>query len=331
MLINTETDKVFKDTNNSEISQQDHVSKEELTDTAHDATPSPLPTIFSLAAEKSKKIEEPSFEDVVATCRAQMDKLLPDRYPPIAYAVKIGRHDVVKSLIDAGESVNATTPAVPVNRGRAGTESGRSPLEIAVKQQDVEMVRILTTYHRENRAAPEISYQRFAIAYFGSSEGCYWSNNRKSEQSSPLLDAFKLGNQEIVDLIIKAHTDPKRLCADFTEVQYTKNSTIMRLWIEQNFLLLKGEQKHVADSTVEMFMNKKDLTGSYADVHTLLQFGWLVTSQEFEQILIANDPQIVQLLLDHPRMEESPFFLLATHNRADLVMYLIEKGDVPLQ
>ncbi|MBS0655038.1 MAG: ankyrin repeat domain-containing protein, partial [Verrucomicrobia bacterium] len=331
MLVNLSKDKVFQNDNNAELAKQDHCTEEELVETSHESPSSSLPTLFSLAADTQKKVKEKTpetFEEMIAHCRAQMDKPLLDRYPPIAYAVKIGRYDVVKFLIDEGESVNEPTPDIPVwySGNAVGMQQGYTPLEIAISQQDVEMVKILTTYSAENRATPEISYQRYMN--LRAQKDHYNTNKQQPREapSSPLLDALKTGNQEIIDLVLKAYTDPTRLYAERTSI---KNPAAMHSWIEQNVLLWKGEKVEVSDAVASLFLNKQGLNCTPSEVESLLQHGWIVTKQELEQALKTNDPQTVRLLITHTRTEESPISLLVRHNRADLVAYLIETGEVP--
>jgi ankyrin repeat protein len=342
MLVNSATDKAFQNDNNHE-----HADEEQLLETSHEPVPCTLPTLFSLAADTKKKVQEKApetFEEMVATCRAQMNKPLLDRYPAIAYAVKIGRHDVVKFLIDEGESVNEATPDIPVVGRRNSIQYGRTPLEIAIKQCDVEMVRLLI----ENGATPEISYCRFNDIWFNERSNYYITSSFSHEVSSPLLDALKLKNQEIIDLVISGYTDPTRLYAELEVVRNSQQTEVMRSWIEQNVFLWKGEQSRVPDDVVNIFLQPPWLmyialpplvfnifkteaghNRSPSDVEKLLQYGAIVTKLVLKQTLETGDPQVVQLLIDHPRREESPFSVLAELNRADLVRYAIEKGEVP--
>ncbi|MBS0656598.1 MAG: hypothetical protein JSR46_12535, partial [Verrucomicrobia bacterium] len=281
------------------------------------------------------------FYGLVELCRSQSGKALLYRYPPIAFAVELGLHDVAKFLIDNGESVQEATPDLPVwweyihdwdsrydRVEQIGMQQGQTPLEIAIKRQDSEMVRILTTYSPENRAIAETNHRRYVGNVAPRGDIGYWSNDGTYVVVESLLsDALKTGNQEIIDLVIKAYSDPEKLYAERTAM---KNPETMRSWIYQNVFLWKGEKVQVPDSVLELFMeNEQGLNRPLSDVAILLQHGWIITRQELEQALVKNDPQMLQLLIDHPRMKESPFILLAEHNRADLASRLIEQGNVP--
>lgn len=314
MYINSSTDKIIRDKILG-ISKDNQADKE-LIETSYDAPDSTLPNIFSIAASASKKIEEKQPEtlaEIVALCRAQMNKPLCDRYPPLAYAVKIGRLDAVKFFIEEGESVNAKTPDIPVYRDpkqwkewKQGIQQGYSPLEIAINNQDVEMVRLLTTY----KADPELNYHRYNPLYFDNDkcyiefEDHYSYKFERPSPSSPLLDALKLGNEEIIDLVIKAYTDPKKLNSVFDNIQNLKNPNIMRFWIEHNFFLWKGVYKEVPRSIIELFLNKKGLQGNFSDIENLLKFGWIVTKKEFEQLLTVSEPQIVNNFVEKGNLGE---------------------------
>ena len=329
--------------------QSDHESIENIDlETAYEQPIQSLPTIFSIASQtvtSTAETKAPDFYEAVELCRQNTDG-----YPPVVYAVKIGRHDLVKFFIDHGESVNAKSRDIPVwwdvshnDRARmeqAGFEPGYTPLELAINQQDVEMVKILTTHNSENRANPEFNYQRFNYL-FPYSAGSYRTHDRNANYrhfqpiSSPLLDATHLGNQEIIDLVVKAYTNPEKLYAEYSTILALQQPESMRSWIEQNYFLWKGVHNEVPDSIVNLFLESQlqDAILGSNPLHTeqFLDYGWTVTKQEFEQAFVENNSQIIDLLIHHDRVEESPFFYIAKQNRADLVTRLLESGKAATQ
>src|SRR5262249_49181550 len=117
--------------------------------------------------------------------------------------------------------------------------------------------------------------------------------------------------------------------AQYASIKKLQNPDAMRSWIQQNVFLWNGENVEVSEEVVALFMNNQGIDCGAPEVEKLLRHGWNVTKQEFEQALMSNDPQVLELLLDHSRCEENLFFALALHNRADLAAYMIEHGKIP--
>jgi hypothetical protein len=71
LFINSTTDKVIQH-DNREITEQNHSKKEELVETVHDPQPSSFPTIFSLAANRSKNAQLQRLpESISKLCRTE--------------------------------------------------------------------------------------------------------------------------------------------------------------------------------------------------------------------------------------------------------------------
>lgn len=286
------------------------------------------------------------FYEVVELCRQQMGNNIPlcDRYPPIAYAVKLGRHDVVKFLIDRGESVNMATPDIPVKHTWEGgynfntyevwigPQNGSTPLEIAVSQQDVEMVKILTTYNLENRANPDIQFRRFDGVIANGDH--YWQNGerygRQPTNYSILLEALKHGNQEIIDFVIRAYTDSERLYAEGSAIQAKQQPESMRSWLEHTSFLRTGVKNEISDDIVNLFLKHRledaILENNFSYVEEFLRHGWKITKKEFEQALLKNDSQILDLLIHHDRVEENLLVIAVKFGSLDGAKACIQAG-----
>ncbi len=260
------------------------------------------------------------FFDVVEQCRAN-----PDGYPPIAYAVKLGRHDVVKFFIDNKESINATTPDIAVWRMfyyenspdtpiLAGTQPGYTPLELAIQKNDTEMVKILTTYNPSNAAPVSGSVHRFNELYLHRSGDSFmasvdhprivspWGTISRNQGLvstvvSPLSLALAGGNEEIIASVIKAYPIAERYGL-FVQIHAMQQANIMRIWLEQT-ALLQGISGQITDETARLFISRSLQEGIVDIAKIYLQQG--VSCKELlflavEQKQLSTVEQLLELV-----------------------------------
>lgn len=296
------------------------------------------PELRSLERESTQKA--PDFYQVVELCRKN-----PDEYPPIAYAVKIGRHDVAKFLIDHNESVNASTPSIPIwtevnptsDYGYwkiTASQPGFTPLELAIQKNDLEMIRILTSYHATNRAAVTTAISRFQFTSPPAPDGFYWGDRQYFPlvTTTPLTQALATGNREIIETIIKSYTTPETLFETVGQIRAVQQESLMRVWLEQYAFLQNGTQIQVADETVQLFLSKslqEALTAnSPTDVLKLLESGWFVSKQELLQIFSTNNPDITRAVMTVGRIQPgiNPMLVAVEAGSVEMLKSYVQQG-----
>lgn len=187
---------------------------------------------------------------------------------PLVHAVWSNNTDLVKILIDNNEDVNLATPPYL-------TEPGDTPLDMAIMTQNKEMVEILLYYHPTNRANHDYTISK----YVGDT---LWT-------TTPLLEAIRRGNEDIVDLILKAFRDPQRLDACFNDIRMSQRPEFMRSWIAQTMFLWKNKTVEIPDEVVTLYMQASAHEAlTHLDVEafkTLVQYGALVNGSCFWDVL----------------------------------------------
>lgn len=286
---------------------------------------STFPTIFTLSAQSSKGT---AFYEIVELCR--------NNPPALCYAVGLGRSDVVKFLIDKGEDINARLPStsVKVDMGDwnaywvyAGEDPGLNPLEIAISQNDIEMVNILMNYHPTNRA--EVEYSR--LQFLKNSEWNEYSGNHVS--ISPLQLALEKNNEKMALLFLNSYQSPEKLFAHFHDIQNFKNPELMKEWIKQNIYLQTGLKKEISDSIVNLFLetdlqkaiSQKDIPA----IKQLLEYSWIVSDRELEKVFETQETEgaieILQCLITNGISIEDAFFLAIKNNQNEIVDFLLQQ------
>ena len=305
------------------------------------------------AEPKTPPTRSADFFDVVEKCRSN-----PDGYPPVAYAVKLGRHDVVKFLIDNKESVNLATPSFPIwndtgfdkiNWRQVATQPGYTPLEIAIQQGDVEMVKILTSYDPANCADITLNTTRYPYAFPATSikfppvnpeyfdmRGKYTFdyNNyiTSSVASTPLSQAISLGNKEIIECIIKSYTSPEKLLGVYEQIRALQQESIMRLWIEQHALLWKGTSLPITEETVQLFLLQSPQqaieAGNISLIKQYIESGWTLSKQAITKIFATKDASLIKLLVQGARLENgvNPMMVATEMGAVDILKSYIQQG-----
>lgn len=300
------------------------------------------------------------FYEIVDLCRS-----CPNGWPSMAYAVKIGRHDVVKFLIDNEENINAQTPTTGVWRWgsedlirNSHDEPGYRPIELAIRQRDVEMIKILTSYHSENKADTHFQNIRYTDLQENLwKTGDYIGYNTRI--STPYSEALATGNQEIIDLIIKSFdpkthplseaiaigdqnlilsvikssTDPVKLFNEHSLLP-KNNREIIRCWIEQTSFLLNNEHLPISENIIDLYSRDQPMQTAIAnsnsdEVTQLLAYCWIIEPTEFMSALEKGNKEIIKLLLNHIKNGHSspfdPYNCLLENNLDDIVQeYLSE-------
>lgn len=253
---------------------------------------------------------------------------------PIAYAVQLQREDVVKFLIDRNENVNQSTPSSPVyhdfgdysvNMFRLpNDEPGQTPLEIAIRQKNSEMIKILTTYHPTNRANPE--YGIFRYTYLSSyGGGDLEAGSQDRYYSSPLVVVLSTEEPELVDLVLKAFQTPETLFNEYYTIRGQNNPLYMRSWMESNIKLWAQTKKEVSDDSIAHFHTHTfDEAITQNDLDSLRIFhenAWLISKEQFESILATENMDAIQLTLDQGRFNPnfSPEEKLLEHGLESLI------------
>lgn len=261
------------------------------------------------AALQAETSEE--FYQVIERCRKN-----PEKWPAIAYAVKINHPDAVKFLIDRQEPVDAETPDKPVwyeggtyfdSIYRAGrNEPGYTALELAVIQQDPQLVAILLTHNSKNKANPELKHLRYVhLRPYGEGYLDETYPPLRTHETSPLWHALQYKNAQLADLLLRAYTTPEKLFSELKPIAHQQDRTLMKSWIEQNVALWKGQQIDTADTLIDLFLNatlpEAIELNQMAYVEHFLQGGWMVSQKEFESAIQKQNKDMIERLLAHDR------------------------------
>lgn len=294
-----------------------------------------LTSLFFVSALQAETPEE--FYRVIETCRKN-----PERWPAIAYAVKIGRHDAAKFLIDRNEPIDADTPDTPVWY-EGGTyfdsiyradrnEPGYTALELAVLAQDVQMVKILLAHNPINRADPEKKHLRYVhLRPYGEGYLDEYYPPLQTRETSPLWHALSSHDSQIVELILKSYTNPERLFSELNPIKHKKNRSMMKSWIEKNIILWNGQAINAPDHMIDLFLNLTLLEAielnQPAYIKQFLECGWIISKKEFELAIQKLDLQTLELLVAHDRFEQgfNPYDALIEKGLDDLATQYFSK------
>lgn len=276
--------------------------------------------MIPLSAQETQQ----EFYQVIEKCRKN-----PEKWPAIAYAVKIGRQDIVKFLIDAKEPINVDTPSKPVWY-EGGTyfdsiyradrnEPGYTALELAVIQQDAQMVKILLT-HGANSETKHIRYAHLSPYREGYLD-CHYPQ-LQTRETSPLWHALSNDNSQIVDLLLKSYKNSERLFSELKQICNKNNGPMIKSWIEQNVTLWNVQTIDVTDHMIDLCLSFTlcEAIESNQYIEIFLECGWIVSEKEFELAVSKHD--VLELFLTHDRFEEgfNPFDTLLERKMDDLSM-----------
>jgi ankyrin repeat protein len=306
-----------------EIAIQPERNEDEIAEHFSETTKA-LPTLFSLAAKELKS----DFYDIIELCRK-----CPDGYPPVAYAVKLQRYDVVKFLLNHGEAVDARLPHKehwldvgdwhPDVR-HFGNSDGLTALELAIDQQDLEMVNILTKYNPSNCANPLLVRTELIVVPIN------FSARVTEILHTPLSKALTTGNKALVEAIIEACTAPELLFEAYEQIGATQETEIMRLWAERYTFLIQG--KPLSEKTIQtIFSTSLDeciKNNDLPKIKQFLDFGWFLSTNDVKHFFDSNDPSCIELLVNHSLFKSgiSPVTMAVDTGRVDILKAYIEKG-----
>ncbi len=237
---------------------------------------------------------------------------------PIAYAVEIERPDVVKFLIDMNEDVNRPTPGTPVYFIKFGPpgnehyddiadEPGKTPVEIAIEKNNLELLTILLYDHPTNSANVEYEVLRYHPQNLRKFKNGFASSEYYPQvRSSPLIIAMKGKNHVIVDMIMKAYRTLDKLSDAFPYVKRESNKDFMRFWIAQTVKLWKNEEVEVPEEVAELFLtktlNQSIQEHDYETLSLLTEYGMLINKEEFQAAIATQDSDLIALLFNKGRM-----------------------------
>lgn len=252
----------------------------------------------------SKTLQEPmapDFYEVVELCKKK-----PEGYPPIAYAVKLNRPDVVKFFLEHGESIHGRTPHMEnwaylhensFEMKNFGNTEGCTALELAIKQQNVEMVELLTMHNADPLLARKII----------TLDHSYYHPQTVVSYSTPLSEAIAVGNKEIVEVLLKSCKMPESFFSTFGQVQAMQQADIMQTWIEQYALLRTGVSTPISQEVVKTLMTgslqEAVLNGNVSIVKQVLDSGWVLSGAEVKTMLLSNNRDILALLSNHAYLQ----------------------------
>lgn len=276
----------------------------------------------------------------------------PRGWPPIAYAVKLNRGDVVKYLLDHGEDANASTPSLPLWYESSSSDrpscignlfEGYVPLEIAVFYENVEMVKILTTYCENNRAIPEISHIRYIDLMWNVPKDIWdiyggvriETALQNSINTTPFLEALKTNNEELIIAVMQSYTNLDAFFLLRETVTQKQNPHLMRSWIEHQMLLRQDHPRDIPDQVVDLFLHYT-LSGlisdnDYTNVELLLDYGWPIKEKEVLKLIQENNQEALHFLLSRKQsyLGFDIYDLLLKNNLQDLVSECLSLETVP--
>lgn len=285
----------------------------------------------------SKITEQNDFYEVVNQALNR-----PRGWSPIAYAVKLGRGDVVKYLLDHGEDANVATPALPLWYEGSSSDhasyignlfEGYAPLEIAVFYENVEMVKILTTYNENNRAISEISHVRYTDLMWDVTKdiweiyGVYKieTANHNRINTSPFLEALKTNNEELIIAVMQSYTNLDAFLLLRESITQTKSPHLMRSWLMHQFLLRQDNLRDIPDQIVDLFIYST-LSGlisdnDYANAALLIDYGWSIEEKEIKKMIAENNKKALHFVLSraHSYVGFDLYDLLLKNNLQDVV------------
>lgn len=233
---------------------------------------------------------------------------------PIAYAVSINNTDLVKFLIDNNEDVNLATPAIPAfwvsdwtePDIRVADQPGKTPLDIAIESQNREMVEILLYYHPTNRANHDYTVSRHYGSYNLYGYFQTWYKGDYDYSTTPLSEAIKRENAEIVDLLLKAFQSPLRMHDYLNEIRMSKRPELMRSWIAQTMLLWKNEVVDIPEEVVSLYMYgsaRKVLKNlSTEKFLTIVRYGAIVNKLCFQDVVATQNEFLISFVLSEARL-----------------------------
>jgi hypothetical protein len=199
-------------------------------------------------------------------------------------------------------------------------------LEIAVRQNNAEMVKVLTTYHPTNRANPEYRVYRYASLDGTYNDGYVTNNQLDRRLCSPLFVALESGNAEIVDLVLKAYKTTELHFDEFYTIKYHHNNPLfMRSWMEQNIKLWNHTSVTLPDSAIEHFQTHSfEEAVANQDQDSLivfLSYGWMLTKEQFEDVLQTKNLAIIQGVMKFGRFYSNfmPEEMLMEHHLESLI------------
>lgn len=236
---------------------------------------------------------------------------------PIAHAVSINNPELVKFLIDSGEDVNLATPAIPAFwvsdeaeiKIQVADQPGKTPLDIAIESQSREMVEILLYYHPTHRAHHDYTVWRHygSFNHYGYFQTYYKGGYDYS--TTPLSEAIKRKDDDIVKLILKAFQSQQRLDDYFYEIRISKRPELMRAWIAQIMLVWKNEVVDIPDEMVRLYTyaSAKKALRLYGveTFKTLVRLGALVTQACFQDVLETKDYLLISFVRSEARFDPS--------------------------
>ncbi|OBT73196.1 hypothetical protein VF21_08718 [Pseudogymnoascus sp. 05NY08] len=130
-----------------------------------------------------------------AGAKADTGILFGRRYSPVQSAVKNRNNEIAQMLLDHGSNPNSVSIPNSVSTGDEHEDDYRTPLQIAVQNQDIEMIRILFQYKAD------------ANGYFINDE----TNSDKYKKSrlprTPLQEASLEGRKDIIELLLEHGAD----------------------------------------------------------------------------------------------------------------------------
>ncbi len=293
-----------------QLEQKQLEQKQKQQEQTNDPTPSDISQMSATAAREG-------YSELAETLRKLSngepihDINLPiagtDGITVIHQAAALGDPNIIKFLTKHGANINATE-----GEGEVGTA-----LHMAVNSEDPERTKLLIKQGADINATNKYKETPLHMAIHNGNpqiveqllkEKHLNINAKDNEGRTPLQTAFENGNHKIIKLLIEHGADLN-----------TKDN--------QNMTLLHSAVSSESKESVELLLDKCQEKG--IDVGVLINQG---TSKDRTPLHVANDPKIIQLLIDRGaklenknKLGQTPLYEAIKLDKPDKVLLLITK------
>ena len=192
------------------------------------------------------------------------------QYSPIAYAVSLNNEEVVKFLLEMNEDPNRPISSEKVFQavinsiGRSAwredpvRHQGPLPLEIAVNNENFNLIKILLEYLPERRADAEME-RTYHLNISGSWSGGLTRqfDERQVATMNGLTEAIKKQKEPaLVDLLLQHYQTNEKLYAQKEEIRKSLNPEYMQSYIKRLYCLVHDTNlEEISLDVTQIFMN----------------------------------------------------------------------------
>ena len=138
--------------------------------------------------------------------------------------------------------------------------------------------------------------------------------------------------KEIIEYIVKLCPSRESLFQVVEQIRASQQESLMRIWLEQNAFLVKGEHVQIADETVKLFLTKSlhdaITCGDVSQILRLLENGWLVSKQDVTQLFALKDPAVVKILMNSTYLQTgvNPAMMAIETGAVDILKSYVQEG-----